>query len=214
VVLIDTKLDNGAAAEAGAKWDEFIGSDNRLGGKIAAQAMVEALRGKGHRVLLLKGSYVHHSAIDRAEGFIEGAAGKLNIVERDGEWSRQRATELTLGVMTREPVDGIFASNDDMALGSVAALKSLGVSGADAPIIIGFDATSSGVEAINRDEMYASVKQDTHGMGVAGVSLAQALSYGRDVPKDTLIPVVLYRKPPLSPVSMEKGRFSTWAKSG
>lgn len=194
VIMIDTKLDEKAAAESGAAWDAFVGSDNRLGGHKAGEEMVRVLAADKNRVLLIKGSYVHQSAIDRAEGFIEGANGKLNILEREGEWSRQRANEITTGAMTREPVNGIFASNDDMALGAVAALKNLGISGNNMPIIIGFDATPAGIEAIERGEMYASVKQDAVGMGTAGVSLAVDILKGNNVKRETLIPVNIFTK--------------------
>lgn len=195
VVMIDTKLDEKAAKESGATWNAFIGSDNRLGGYKAGETMAKALAEKeNHRVLLIKGSYIHQSAIDRAEGFIDGAGKKLEILEREGEWSRQRATEITTGVMTRDPVGGIFASNDDMALGAVAALKNIGLSDKEMPVIIGFDATPAGIEAIERGEMYASVKQDAAGMGAAGVSLAVDILNGHDFKKETLIPVQVATK--------------------
>jgi ribose transport system substrate-binding protein len=189
VVMIDTTLDDKAAAEAGASWNAFIGSDNRLGGEKAAMTMAEALSKRGKRVLLIKGSFVHQSAVDRAEGFISAAHGRLEVVEREGEWSQQRANELTTGVMIREPVDGIFASNDDMALGAIAALKNLPAKTGRAPIVVGFDATIDGLRAIKSGDMYASVRQDAYGMGEAGVSLAVKLLRGESVSRKTLIPV-------------------------
>jgi len=190
VVLIDTKLSQAAAKEAGAKWDAFIGSDNREGGIKAAEAMAAALSSAKRKVLLIKGSFVHQSAIDRAEGFIHGAGDHLVVVEREGEWSRQRASELTTSVMLREPVDGIFASNDDMALGAIAALKNLKISKENWPIIIGFDATPAGRQAIERGDMYASVGQDARGMGAAGVTRASKLIAGiKGLQSEVLIPV-------------------------
>lgn len=171
VVLIDTELERGAANRAGARADTFIGSDNRLGGRIAGQAMVAALDGDSARprVLLLKGSFVHQSGVDRAEGFIEAAGQQLDIIERDGEWSRQRATELTASVFARGEVDGIFASNDEMGLGAIAALQRLGVPESEWPIIIGFDATSEAQQAIRVGTMYGSVRQQAREMGRRGL---------------------------------------------
>jgi ABC-type sugar transport system substrate-binding protein len=195
VILIDTKLDEEAAKQTGAITNAFVGSDNRTGGDKAAKAMVGALKEKGKRVLLIKGKFVHQSAIDRAEGFEQGAKGRLEIVERDGEWSRQRANEITSGVMSRDPVDGIFASNDEMALGAIAALKNLHLSSDKMPIVIGFDATPAGMDAINNGDMYASVKQNARGMGVDGVNLAIDLLEGKSsVPKETLIPTEIVPK--------------------
>lgn len=192
VVMIDTKLDIEAANNSNATYDAFIGSDNRLGGVIAAKEMVKKLEGVSNKsILLIKGSYIHQSAIDRAEGFIAGLAGHWNILDRDGEWSRQRATEITIGVMKRQPVKGIFAGNDDMALGAVAALKSLNLPREKLPLIIGFDATPAGIAAVKEGYMYASVKQDPRGMGRTGVMLAVDLLNGKEIKKETLIPVVI-----------------------
>ncbi len=199
VVMIDTELDEGAAKSAGARWDVFIGSDNRLGGKLAAEAMAEAIEtpsdGKP-TVLLLKGSYVHQSAIDRAEGFIAGSEDRFELLERDGEWSRQRAIELTSSVISRQKLDGIFASNDEMALGAVAALQELAVDKSEWPIIIGFDATGPAQQAISNDLMFASVRQLPKDMGAAGLSSAIDLVKNGlpDNPEKTLVPVDVLKK--------------------
>lgn len=178
VVMIDTELNRSAAQITGARYDAFLGSDNRLGGRMAAQALVRALGGRQGRprVLLLKGSYVHQSAVDRAEGFIENARAQLEIIERDGEWSRQRATELTASVYARERVDGIFASNDEMALGAVAALRRLGVPQSQWPVIIGVDATPEARQAIREGTMYGSIRQQAREMGRRGFLTAIRLA--------------------------------------
>lgn len=195
VVMIDTKLDKKAATQSGATWNAFIGSDNLYGGKLAAEVMIDGLRKRGSKekkVLLIKGSYVHQSAIDRAEGFIEGATGELTVIEREGEWSNTRANELTTGVMLRSPVDGIFASNDDMAMGAIASIINLDLTAEQTPLVIGFDATPVGKEAVNSGSMYASIGQDANGMGAAGVSAALALARGEEVSTERYIPVKVY----------------------
>lgn len=192
VVMMDTKLEEDAAVTAGASYDVFIGSDNRLGGQKAADEMTNQLKklGYGNKVLLIKGDYIHQSAIDRAEGFIEKGKSQLQIIEREGEWSRQRATEITIAVLARETVDGIFTGNDDMALGVIAALKSSGLPKEKLPVVIGFDATSAGMEAIKEGYMYASMKQDPVRMGKAGVVFAKELIIGTpSVEKENMIPV-------------------------
>ena len=191
VVMIDTDLDVAAKQETGARWDAFIGSDNRFGGKLAASTMADALKDiSAPRVLLIKGSYVHQSAIDRAEGFIEGTENKFQLVEREGEWSRQRAMEITAGVIAREPVQGIFASNDDMALGAIAALNNLGLDKNQWPVVIGFDATEAGRDAILSGEMYASIGQQATEMGNRGVTSAIKLAEGKTLEETmVLVPV-------------------------
>ncbi len=198
VVLIDTPLDPDAATTAGAKTSAFIGSDNYQGGVLAAQAMTAALgRGPANRpVLLIKGSFVHKSAIDRANGFLKGANGHFEVIQRDGEWNRQKALDLTSTLVSRQRIYGIFASNDDMALGAVAALDNANLPAERRPIVIGFDATKDGREAIQRGAMYASVGQRTRMLGEEGVVRLVKILEKQPVRTAELVPVELVTKAP------------------
>ncbi|MCP6768647.1 substrate-binding domain-containing protein, partial [Klebsiella pneumoniae] len=76
-------------------------------------------------MLLLEGLPVHQSAIDRASGFMRAAGDHLAVVSVNGEWSRDKAQEIVASRFSRERFAGIFGSNDEMALGAIAALKAL-----------------------------------------------------------------------------------------
>ncbi|MEQ1550285.1 sugar ABC transporter substrate-binding protein [Sphingorhabdus sp.] len=199
VVLIDTDLNAEAKKQVNAQWDAFIGSDNRLGGQMAAKTIIDSLAAASgpKSVLLLKGSYVHQSAIDRAEGFIGAAKPVLRIVERSGEWSKQTANEITASQFSREPLSAIFASNDEMALGAVAALRKLNVPQGRWPIIIGFDATADAQTAIRDGYMFASIRQQAEEMGANGLRKLIALIEGRassDPKTKTLVKVDVVTK--------------------
>jgi len=173
VVLIDTELNADALATNQVNVAGFIGSDNVDGGRKAAKEMSEALNGRLRRVLLIEGLPVHQSAIDRAGGFNEIAkANNLEVVSVNGEWKRDKAQELTASQFSHGKFGGIFASNDEMALGAVAALKALNVPRDQWPIIIGFDATQDGLTAVNSGDMHATVQQDARGLGRNGVLAA------------------------------------------
>ena len=200
VVLIDTELNPEAAKQVGATWDGFVGSDNRLGGKMAAEAISDALKSVSgpKSVLLLKGSYVHQSAVDRAEGFVQAAKpAALRVIERSAEWSKQTANEMTQSQFSREPVSAIFASNDEMALGAVAALQQLKIPSGKWPIIVGFDATQDARAAIRAGTMYGSIRQQSAEMGASGIRRAAELiqSWGTGNPQaKTLVPVDVVTK--------------------
>ncbi len=193
VVLIDTELNPEAIAKNDVHIAAFIGSDNVDGGRKAAKAMSEALKNRGRRVLLIEGSRVHQSAIDRAAGFTEvGSKEGLEIIPVNGEWKRDRAQELVASQLARGKLDGIFASNDDMALGAIAALRARGTrpGSADWPIIIGFDATRDGLTAVANGEMYGTVQQDANGLGHKGVLAAvQAMKQDPKLLKRDLLQV-------------------------
>ncbi|MFY9459774.1 MAG: sugar ABC transporter substrate-binding protein [Aquabacterium commune] len=199
VVLIDTDLNADTAKQVGATWDAFIGSDNRLGGEMAARVILDALKdAKGSKsVLLLKGNYVHQSAVDRAEGFVRAASPEMRVIERSAEWSRQTANELTASQFSREPVNAIFASNDDMALGAVSALKKLNIPPEKWPVVVGFDATKDAQTAIREGAMHGSIRQQSSKMGASGLRKAADLVQGAassSSTEKTLVPVDVVTK--------------------
>ena len=140
--------------------------------------MAQALKQKEYppNVLLIQGSFVHQSAIDRTGGFLDvGRKRGLNITEVQGEWKKDRAQELTATHFSRRDPEygGIFANNDDMALGAVNAIQNLGEMYAKKwPIIIGFDATKVALDAIGKGEMHATLEQEAKKMGYEGVMAA------------------------------------------
>lgn len=178
-VVIDTVLDENKLKEFGFKPDAFVGSDNLDGAAKAAQAIAAELKRRNkpqpHYVLVLEGDRVHQSAIDRAEGFY--AEAKRLGMEVEGvraDWSRSKAQDLATSkfLAGRKP-QAVFASNDDMAIGVVTGLKSLGVDKANWPVIVGFDYTEPAIRAIEAGEMLGSAKQDPVKMARIGVLLAR-----------------------------------------
>ena len=70
----------------------------------------------------------------------------------------------------------MFANNDDMAIGVIAALNQSGYNtgneGDKAITVIGVDATDAAIEAIKNGRMTATVKQDGDAMGEANIRFA------------------------------------------
>lgn len=191
IVTIDTELDSKELGRYGIKVNAFIGSNNSKGGELAAQEMARALSNfkPPRRVLLIEGSLVHQSAIDRARGFLEEANRRdLETTVANAEWKRDRAQEIVAAQFARRQFEGIFASNDDMAMGAIAALLGSGIPKDQWPVIIGFDATRDARDAIGKGLMYASIAQDAIKMGRSGVhAAARILSKDREVlPRELL----------------------------
>lgn len=199
VIVIDTELNKKALEEAGVEPTSFLGSSNLDGGRKAAREMNRVLEERKYprRVLLIQGSFVHQSAIDRTAGFKEVARELgLEVEEVKGEWRRDRAQEVTASRFARGRFGGIFANNDDMALGAIAALKGLGITEEEWPVVIGFDATREAIEAIKLGVMHASIRQDARGMGEEGVKRAlRALNGDDTLPSHELLEVGVYLKP-------------------
>jgi ribose transport system substrate-binding protein len=85
-------------------------------------------------------------------------------------------------ILTAHPdVKGVFATNDQMALGAMEALDARGLRGKVA--IVGFDATKEAVQATVDGKLAGSVAQNPRAMGQKGVEAALAALDGRAVDK-------------------------------
>jgi ribose transport system substrate-binding protein len=78
-------------------------------------------------------------------------------------------------------VKGVFATNDQMALGAMEALDARGLRGKVA--IVGFDATKEAVQATVDGKLAGSVAQNPRAMGQKGVEAALSALDGRPVDK-------------------------------
>lgn len=107
-----------------------------------AAALSQALTAKGHRTFaILTGPKDHLTARDRAEGFAEGLADAGEIVARvEGDFTRDGGyaamTELLAGDVRP---DVVFAVNDVMAVGALAAARDAGVAVPGDVGVAGFD---------------------------------------------------------------------------
>ena len=94
-----------------------------------------------------------------------------------------------LVTMNGTQLDGLFAANDEMALGAIKAAST--ATPAKKIVIVGFDATADGLAAIKDGTLAATVQQDPKEMGRLAVDLAVQLVHGKHVPPETRVPVKL-----------------------
>lgn len=90
--------------------------------------------------------------------------------------STQANDKMTATWAANQGIEVVFANNDDMAIGVVAALNAFdyntGKDGDPKLTIIGVDATDAAFESIKNGGMTATVKQDGDAMGYANVRIA------------------------------------------
>ena len=86
--------------------------------------------------------------------------------------------------MANPDLAGIFASNDNMALGAVEAIATAGLSPDDI-VLIGFDANPNAAQAIIDGTMDATVAQSPYNIGWLGIQNLVALING-----ETIDPVI------------------------
>lgn len=178
-----------------------VGTDNFQGGRLAGEAMIEALGETGGQVLILHFKQAN-SCVLRVQGFREVIdawndgrdTGKIEIVaELEGGGLQDEGFRATSDALQAHPsLSGIFAINDPSALGAWTALKQAGKT--DDVTIIGFDGQLEGKQAILEGKIYADPIQFPRKMGA--VTVQNIISYldGEEFEKVQLIPTELYRK--------------------
>jgi ribose transport system substrate-binding protein len=183
-----------ASLDPNAKVVSHIATDNYAGGKLAGQAMVEALGGKG-KVAIIDHPEVE-SVIQRTKGFkevIATAPGIQIVAQLPGGAQRDTAYKTAQDILEKNPqLDGIFAINDPTAFGAVAAIEKAGRAGKIK--VIGFDGQPEAKQAIKEGKIYADSIQFPDKIGALAIQAVSKYMAGEKVPPQTLIPTALYKQ--------------------
>ena len=174
----------------GVEVDCQIASDNAAGAKMATEYLVELI-GEGAKAAELEGVPGASATIDRGAGFHEAADTVLDVVaSQTANFNRAEGMNVMENILQSCPeVKGVFAHNDEMALGAVEAVSA---SGKDIKII-GFDATDDAVAAVKSGKMAATVAQKPELMGETAVQTAMKLINGETVEKSLPVEVELIK---------------------
>jgi ribose transport system substrate-binding protein len=88
---------------------------------------------------------------------------------------------VTENIITANPnLKALFASNDNMAMGAIEALK--GAKMLDKVMVVGFDGNPEAAEAILKGEMAISIAQRPVNMGMIGIESLAKLIKGETLP--------------------------------
>jgi ribose transport system substrate-binding protein len=183
-----------AVLAEGVKVVCHVASDNVAGGRLAAQAVGDALGGKG-KIAIIDHPEVE-SVIQRVHGFEEGIAqlpGMQIVAKLSGHGMKDAAFRTTEDILQSHPdLDAIFGINDDSALGALAAVEKAGKSGR--VTIVGFDAVPEARKAIGEGKIFADVIQQPKTIGRTTIQAIADYMAGKPVPPSILIPCELYTR--------------------
>ena len=183
-------LDRGAS---GGKLETLIASDNVEGGRMAAKELIQ-LVGSGP-VAQLEGIPGTSPTRDRGQGFEEviNAQDAVQLVSsQTANFLRTEGLNVTENILQSNPgIKGIFAQNDEMAMGAVRALG--GRAGSEVKIV-GFDGIEDALKAIQAGKMNATIAQQPDKIGSLGVENAMKVVGGKSVDKNIPVPVKLVSK--------------------
>ncbi|BAB07451.1 ribose ABC transporter substrate-binding protein RbsB [Halalkalibacterium halodurans] len=177
-------VDRGAE---GGEVVSHIASDNVAGGEMAGELLKE-LVGEGAEVAELEGIPGSSAARERGEGFHNVAEGSLEVAAKQtANFNRAEGLTVMENILQSNPeITGVFAHNDEMALG---ALEAIDAAGRDDIVIVGFDATDDAVAAVEAGRLAGTVAQQPTLIGETAVATAFSVLSGDDV--EEFIPVDL-----------------------
>jgi ribose transport system substrate-binding protein len=180
-------LDRGAS---GGEIATTIASDNVQGGNLAGEELIR-LVGSGS-VAQLEGIPGAEPARDRGQGFqdaIDGQSAVEVVASQTANFDRGEGLNVTENILQANPdIRGIFAQNDEMALGAVQAL---GDSAGGEIKVVGFDAIEDALSAIQDGTMNATIAQQPDVMGSLGVENAISIVNGESVEENIPVEVQL-----------------------
>jgi ribose transport system substrate-binding protein len=183
VILVDRNVDQ-SMAKAGRDYITFIGSDFIDQGHRAADWLVKATSGKA-TIIELEGSTGASAANDRKKGFDEVIAknpGMKIVASQSGDFARDKGRQVMETLLQAHPdVTAVYAHNDEMALGAIAAIKAAGKQPGKDIILVTIDGTKGGMDAIAAGELGASV-QSSPFFGPLACDVAQKFAKGETVP--------------------------------
>lgn len=174
----------------GVDVDCQIASDNVAGARMATEYLME-LVGEGTKVAELQGVPGASATIDRGEGFHQVADKSLQVAaSQTANFNRAEGMTVMENILQSDgAIKGVFAHNDEMALGAVEAVAA---SGKDIKIV-GFDATDDAQKAVKDGKMAATVAQKPDKMGETAIETAVKIMAGETVDKSIPVEVELIK---------------------
>jgi ribose transport system substrate-binding protein len=161
-------------------WIAHVAVNSLDAGYSISNALIEAMGGSGN-IVALQGKLDTDPAQKRFTGLQQALTEHPEVKMLDQQtanWDRTQAFPIVQAWLTRygEEIDGIWAGNDDMALGALEALRAAGLAG-QIPFV-GVDGIPEAIEAISRGEMVQTVSSDAYYQGSIGLAMGVCVLTG------------------------------------
>ena len=181
VILLDRRADVPEDLYA-----THIGSDFVEEGRRAAQVMADLLEGKGN-IVELAGTPGSAPANDRYVGFREILVDypEMKIIASEtGDFTRAKGKEVMESFLSLygDQIDALYAHNDDMAIGAIAAIEEYGLVPGKDIIIVSIDAIRDAFQAMIDGKLNATIECNPL-LGHTFFSAALKVVNGETVPK-------------------------------
>lgn len=171
VVNIDNKLDDDRLSAEKLRIP-FVGPDNRSGAKLVGDYLATRLS-PGDGVAILEGLQTSENGRLRKAGFEDAIsqAGLKIIDSQSAQWEMSRGNTVASAMLAEhKDIKAILAANDNMAMGAVAAARSVGRE--NDLLIVGFDNIAAVQDAIRAGRILATADQHGDQLAVFGIETA------------------------------------------
>jgi ribose transport system substrate-binding protein len=187
VITVDRAANGGTVAS-------HIASDNVAGAKAACDELLKQV--SSGNVVELEGLAGTSAARDRGKGCkdaIDAQSSVKLVASQTADFARDKGLNVMQNLLQANPdMKGVFAQNDEMALGAVQAIAAAGKS--SQITVVGFDAVDDALAAIKAGKMAATIAQQPKLMGETAMTTAKDIVDGKTVEKSQPVEVKLVTK--------------------
>jgi len=171
--------------------DVFVGSMQLDIGRLAGEYIGQKLGGKG-KVAIIEGVPGSYTSTCRVSGFKEVIQAKYPGIEivasQPADYEREKGMNVAMNILTAHPdLDAIYGCNDNMALGAVEALRTVGKLGK--VLVIGIDGTKQAYESIAKGELTGTIDQFPMKTGEIAMEVLLRLLGGQHIPRVVSTPI-------------------------
>ncbi|MCX3061704.1 substrate-binding domain-containing protein [Streptomyces beihaiensis] len=173
---------------AGGPIEGFVSFDGEQVGRLQGRALLRAMRERGHgdggRIVMINGDPTDPNAVAFKKGALSVLEGRAKISRAYDtlRWRTETAyMNMSGAIAALRPrnIDGVYAANDNLAAGAIAALKANKVD--PLPPITGQDAGLEAVRRIVGGEQYMTVYKPFTAEADAGARMAVATARGKSL---------------------------------
>ncbi len=164
-----------------------VHTNEQQGAEAVVRYLAQQIGGHGKVAHLAGGAAIRYAAFHR---MLEREQQIELAFEAQGKWIRADGARLIRDALAAHPdLRGVFAQNDQMALGALDAIDELGYAGQIT--VVGFDGTPDGLAAVHRGRLAATVYRGTYSVGRTTVDMAVRAVLGEQVPREVQTDVIL-----------------------
>jgi inositol transport system substrate-binding protein len=163
----------------------YVGSRSIDAGIFEMTELGRLMGGKGNIVIML-GELAHEASRNRTAGIKQVIREKYPdikiLAEQTANWKRDEGKTLMENwLASGMKIDGVAATNDEMALGALLAIKAAGKLGRIR--VCGVDGSDDALAAMDRGELDCTVFQDPRGQAEEGMEAAYLMALGKPNPR-------------------------------